>query len=181
MAEWRCKASKKSKTQCDLLLHPRFDFDGAFPLLIGPFLLFLIAGKCNYCNCLNFTSKRVGTDLGVARHKGGHRVLVGLLVVQSETAPNHMYQRGSISQLLAPHYSETPACCLWCSLLPTVQQLLITAVRPLLQGCLFDDLSVWELYIGMHVVLHYTWLLSRSLGPWLVLVGWMVHVAGLSR
>ena len=23
--------------------------------------------------------------------------------------------------------------------------------------CLFDDLSVWELYIGMHVVLHYTW------------------------
>lgn len=24
--------------------------------------------------------------------------------------------------------------------------------------CLFDDLSVWELYIGMHVVLHFTWL-----------------------
>jgi len=24
--------------------------------------------------------------------------------------------------------------------------------------CLFDDLSVWELYVGMHVVLHYTWL-----------------------
>ena len=24
-------------------------------------------------------------------------------------------------------------------------------------GCLFDDLSIWELYVGMHVVLHYTW------------------------
>ena len=30
----------------------------------------------------------------------------------------------------------------------------ITSNHP---GCLFDDLSIWELYIGMHVVLHYTW------------------------
>ena len=25
-------------------------------------------------------------------------------------------------------------------------------------GCLFDDLSPWELYVAMHVVLHFTWL-----------------------
>ena len=32
----------------------------------------------------------------------------------------------------------------------------------MLRGCLFDDLSVWELYVGMHVVLHFTWPLGAK-------------------